>query len=393
MKANLKHMYAVRRNGYGPFRRFLFSASLALCASLIFTGCAPAVSGPGEMSRSEETAAQPVPAPDAAGVLKVHFIDVGQGDSILIQSGAENMLVDAGTNESGPTVTAYLQSLGVTKLSYLIGTHPHEDHIGGMDDVIHAFDIGTVILPDVSHTTRTYEDVLDALLEKELRVTRPEPGDTYSLGEADFTILSPATDIAEQAAKDGDLNNLSVGIRLAFGSNAFVMCGDAEAPSEKAMTESGLSLKADVLKLGHHGSSTSTCDEFLQAVSPSCAVISCGTDNSYGHPHRETMEKLSASGIRVYRTDEQGTLIATSDGSQITWETAASPGSGEALPGTMQEDAPKAATYVLNKNSMKFHYPDCTSVSQMKEANKIYYEGSREEITGMGYSPCSQCNP
>ena len=156
------------------------------------------------MSRSEETAAQPVPAPDAAGVLKVHFIDVGQGDSILIQSGTENMLVDAGTNESGPTVTAYLQSLGVTKLSYLIGTHPHEDHIGGMDDVIHAFDIGTVIMPDVSHTTRTYEDVLDALLEKELRVTRPEPGDTYSLGEADFTILSPATDIAEQAAKDGD---------------------------------------------------------------------------------------------------------------------------------------------------------------------------------------------
>lgn len=127
MKANLKHMYAVRRNGYGPFRRFLFSASLALCASLIFTGCAPTVSGPGEMSRSEETAAQSVPAPDAAGVLKVHFIDVGQGDSILIQSGAENMLVDAGTNESGPTVTAYLQSLGVTKLSYLIGTHPHED--------------------------------------------------------------------------------------------------------------------------------------------------------------------------------------------------------------------------------------------------------------------------
>ena len=109
--------------------------------------------------------------------------------------------------------------------------------------------------------------------------------------------------------------------------------------------------------------------------------------------HRETMEKLSASGIRVYRTDEQGTLIATSDGSQITWETAASPGSGEALPGAVQEAAPKTATYVLNKNSMKFHYPDCTSVSQMKEANKIYYEGSREEITGMGYSPCSQCNP
>lgn len=393
MKLNLKHMYAARRNGYGPFRRFLFSASLALCVSLLFAGCSPAVSGPDEMHRPEEEAAAPVPAPDVTGVLKVHFIDVGQGDSILIQSGTENMLVDAGTNESGPAVAAYLKSLGITKLSYLIGTHPHEDHIGGVDDVIRAFDIGTVIMPDVSHTTRTYEDVLDALLEKEVRVVKPKPGDTYSLGEADFTILSPAADIAKQAVKDGDLNNLSVGIRLAFGSNAFIMCGDAEAPSEKAMTESGLSLKADVLKLGHHGSSTSTCDEFLRAVSPSYAVISCGTDNSYGHPHKETMEKLAASGISVYRTDEQGTLVATSDGSQITWETDASSGSVEALPETVQENAPQTATYVLNKNTMKFHYPDCTSVSQMKEANKIYYEGSREEITGMGYSPCSQCNP
>lgn len=393
MKMNLKHMYAARRNGYGLFQRFLFSVSLALCVSVLFTGCAPAVSGPDETHRPEEEAAAQVPAPDVTGVLKVHFIDVGQGDSILIQSGTENMLVDAGTNESGPAVAAYLKSLGITKLSYLIGTHPHEDHIGGMDDVIRAFDIGTVIMPDVSHTTRTYEDVLDALLEKELRVVKPKPGDTYSLGEADFTILSPASDIAEQAVRDGDLNNLSVGIRLAFGSNAFIMCGDAEAPSEKAMVEGGLPLKADVLKLGHHGSSTSTCDEFLRAVSPSCAVISCGTDNSYGHPHKETMEKLAASGISVYRTDEQGTLVATSDGSQITWETAASSGSVGALPGTVQEKAPQTATYVLNKNSMKFHYPDCTSVSQMKEANKIYYEGSREEITGMGYSPCSQCNP
>lgn len=393
MKLNLKHMYAACRNGYGLFQRFLFPVSLALCVSVLFTGCAPAVSGPDEMHRPEEEAAAQVPAPDVTGVLKVHFIDVGQGDSILIQSGPENMLVDAGTNESGPAVAAYLKSLGITKLSYLIGTHPHEDHIGGMDDVIRAFDIGTVIMPDVSHTTRTYEDVLDALLEKELRVVKPKPGDTYSLGEADFTILSPAADIAEQAVKDGDLNNLSVGIRLAFGSNAFIMCGDAEAPSEKAMVEGGLPLRADVLKLGHHGSSTSTCDEFLRAVSPSCAVISCGTDNSYGHPHKETMEKLAASGISVYRTDEQGTLVATSDGSQITWETAASSGSVGALPGTVQENAPQTATYVLNKNSMKFHYPDCTSVSQMKEANKIYYEGSREEITGMGYSPCSQCNP
>ena len=374
----------------------LFSAVIvaiaALCTYFFMGG--PELSDQKTEPQTGEGQAVSIPAPEKGRELQIQYLDAGQADATLIRlPNGQTMLIDAGGNATADRLVEYIAKQGVKRIDFLIGTHPHEDHIGGMDDVIHAFDIGTVIMPDVSHTTRTYEDVLDALLEKELRVTRPEPGDTYSLGEADFTILSPATDIAEQAAKDGDLNNLSVGIRLAFGSNAFVMCGDAEAPSEKAMTESGLSLKADVLKLGHHGSSTSTCDEFLQAVSPSCAVISCGTDNSYGHPHRETMEKLSASGIRVYRTDEQGTLIATSDGSQITWETAASPGSGEALPGTMQEDAPKMATYVLNKNSMKFHYPDCTSVSQMKEANKIYYEGSREEITGMGYSPCSQCNP
>lgn len=387
MKLNLKHMHNARGNGYRPFSKFLFSVSLALCASLLCAGCAPAVSQPGGTSRSEETTAEP--APEVSGVLKVHFIDVGQGDSILIQSGAENMLVDAGTNESGQAVAAYLKSLGISRLSYLIGSHPHEDHIGGMDDIIRSFDVGTVIMPDVSHTTRTYEDVLDSLLEKDLRVVKPTPGDTYTLGEAAFTILSPSAEVAELAVKNGDLNNVSVGIRVTFGSNAFVMCADAEALSEKAMTESGIPLKADVLKLGHHGSSTSTCDEFLQAVNPSYAVISCGKDNTYGHPHKETMEKLAASNITVYRTDEQGTLTAISDGSRITWEFT----SGSPAEDSRTTTPETAVTYVLNKNSMKFHYPDCSSVSQMKEANKIYYEGSREEITGMGYEPCSQCNP
>ena len=140
--------------------------------------------------------------------------------------------------------------------------------------MIHSFDIGTVIMPDVSHTTRTYEDVLDALIDKDLKVTKPVPGTVYQLGEASFTILSPTEEVEQQAAAAGDLNNLSVGLRLTFGANAFVMCGDAETLSEEAIVESGLILKADVLKLGHHGSSTSTCDSFLQAVSPSIAVVS-----------------------------------------------------------------------------------------------------------------------
>lgn len=369
--------------------------SFFLCAFLLsVSGCVPTLPSGSEpvSSGSKENELQ-----DISGTVKVHFIDVGQGDSILIQSGKECMLVDAGTNESGPEVVRYLKSLGISRLSYLIGTHPHEDHIGGMDDVIRSFAIGTVIMPDVSHTTRTYEDVLDALIDKELNVTKPVPGTVYQLGEASFTILSPTEEVEEQAAADGDLNNLSVGIRLTFGANAFVMCGDAEALSEVAMVESGLTLKADVLKLGHHGSSTSTCDSFLQAVSPSIAVVSCGKDNSYGHPHRETMDKLAAEGIAVYRTDEQGTLTATSDGSIITWTTGAGDSSGT---GTLSEETASEgkttadySSYILNKNSMKFHLPDCTSVEKMKESNKIYFDGSREEAIEMGYAPCSQCNP
>ena len=334
----------------------------------------------------------------AEGYFRVHFIDVGQGDSILIQAGEQAMLVDAGTNESGSVVTEYLRSLNITKLDYLIGTHPHEDHIGGLDDVIHSFDIGTVIMPDVSHTTQTYEDVLDALLEKNLTVTAPHPGDTYSIGDASFPVLSPSAEIAEQAAENDDLNNLSVGIRLVYGSNAFVLCGDAESDSEEAMVESGLDLKADVLKAGHHGSSTSTSDAFLAAVNPDYAVISCGKDNSYGHPHQETMDKLNAADISIFRTDEQGTVVAVSDGSSITWSSAPDTEgvSGSEASPDQQTDGDltgQTTSYVLNQNTMKFHMPDCSSVAQMKEENRVYFEGTREEIMEMGYTPCGQCEP
>ena len=375
-----------------------------------------------EDGESEAAGSTPAASTDSDGYLRVHFIDVGQGDSILIQAGDRAMLVDAGTNESGSIVTGYLCSLNITKLDYLIGTHPHEDHIGGLDDVIRSFEIGTVIMPDVSHTTQTWEDVLDALLEKDLTVTVPHPGDVYSIGDASFTILSPTEDIAGQAAESGDLNNLSVGIRLVYGSSAFVLCGDAESDSEEAMVESGLPLKADVLKAGHHGSSTSTSDAFLAAVDPDYAVISCGRDNSYGHPHQETLDRLNAAGVTVFRTDEQGTVIAVSDGSSITWSSVpdAEGGSGsegisdtedisgtedisdtEVISGTEASSgrqtgndlSDQTASYVLNRNTMKFHTPDCPSVSQMKEENRIDFEGTREEVIAMGYSPCGQCEP
>ena len=375
------------------FRRAgICCAALLLLQAVLLSGCSdpsawvdllPEESGDWQQSR--ETVAALPEFSGSDGYLRVHFIYVGQGDSILIQAGEHAMLVDAGTNESGGTVTDYLHSLNLTKLDYLIGTHPHEDHIGGLDDVILSFDIGTVIMPDVSHTTRTYEDVLDALLEKNLTVSSPQPGEAFSLGDASFNILSPSAEIAAEAQEAGDLNNLSVGIRLVYGSTAFVLCGDAESVSEEAMVQSGLPLKADVLKAGHHGSSTSTCGSFLDAVDPDYAVISCGKDNSYGHPHQETLDRLHAAGVSVFRTDEQGTVIAVSDGASISWSSAPE------LSGSSQE-AP-AVSYVLNQNTMKFHTPDCPSVTQMKEENRLRFEGTRDEAIGMGYSPCGQCNP
>ena len=388
-------------------KRLKTLTTLLFCAAFLFSaamlsGCSDPAAGFGQPETDSSAAAdggtESAGSVSNEGYLRVHFIDVGQGDSILIQAGEQAMLVDAGTNESGSVVTEYLRSLNITKLDYLIGTHPHEDHIGGLDDVIHSFDIGTVIMPNVSHTTQTYEDVLDALLEKNLTVTAPHPGDSYSIGDASFTVLSPSAEIAEQAAENDDLNNLSVGIRLVYGSNAFVLCGDAESDSEEAMVESGLDLKADVLKAGHHGSSTSTSDAFLAAVNPDYAVISCGKDNSYGHPHQETMDKLNAADISIFRTDEQGTVVAVSDGSSITWSSAPDTegvSGSEASPDQQTDEdlTGQTTSYVLNQNTMKFHTPDCSSVAQMKEENRVYFEGTREEIMEMGYTPCGQCEP
>ena len=247
------------------------------------------------------------------GAMAVHFIDVGQGDSILAESDGHFLLIDAGENDQGDTVISYLEEAGVEALDYVIGTHPHSDHIGGLDDVIRAFDVETVILPPVEHTTKTFEDVLDAIEEKDLSITLPVPGDSYELGGAAFTILAPQRDYGD------DLNNWSVGLRLACGDGAFVACGDAEAQAEEDMAASGLALSADVLKIGHHGSSTSTSDAFLKAVSPAFAVISCGEGNSYGHPHKETLEKLEAAGIQVLRTDLLGDITAQWGEDGVTW--------------------------------------------------------------------------
>lgn len=253
--------------------------------------------------------------------LKVHFIDVGQGDATLIQQinqdNTYNMLIDAGNNGDGEYLVEYLKDQGVETLDYIIGTHPHSDHIGGLDDVIKGFQVGAIIMPKVMANTRTFEEVMEAVSDKGLSITSPVPGTSYPLGEAEFTILAPNSD------DYASLNDYSIANRIVFGSNSFIFTGDAEALSEEEILNNfnKRDLASDVFKLAHHGSSTSNTEDFLEAINPSYGIISCGQDNSYGHPHREIMAQLKARNILVFRTDLHGTIVINSDGKDISIET------------------------------------------------------------------------
>lgn len=253
--------------------------------------------------------------------LKVTYMDVGQADSILIQiPNGKNILIDAGNNEDSEMITSYLKKQGVRRLDVVIGTHPHEDHIGSLDNVIQTFEIGQVIMPKVTTNTQTFKEVLTAIQTKGLKIKEAKAGLKLELGstEAESPQIS-AEILAPKSSQYEDMNNYSVVLRLIYGQNAFLFTGDAEDVSENELLASTSSLKADVLKIGHHGSNSSTSQEFLTRVSPKYAVISVGKDNTYGHPTPSTLERLKKSGVEVYRTDELGTIIAESNGTEITF--------------------------------------------------------------------------
>ena len=271
----------------------------------------------GVLPEQEEPSA-PAVAPAAEGTVQVCYFDVGQADAELIQfPGGSNVLIDAGTSSTEDELIETLRSLGVETLDLVVATHPHADHIGGMAAVIEAFDVGGVVMPRVSDsdtpTTKTYENLLEAIMEKGLSAAPAEPGaELLSENGAALTVLAPNSE------DYGDLNNYSVVLRLTFGTDSFLFTGDAEKESEEEMLGAGFDLSATVLKCGHHGSETSTSPPFLSAVGPQYAVISCGVDNDYGHPDAVTLEKLSAAGVEVFRTDLQGTIVAVSDGAGVT---------------------------------------------------------------------------
>ena len=371
----------------GKFYKRIFLAGLLILA-LFLTGCSGIAPSSG---RAEDAAAKTESGTD----LNVHFIDVGQGDSTLIEKDGRYMLIDAGERDQGPVVVSYLKEQGVKTLDYVIGTHPHSDHIGGLEAVIRAFDVGTIIMPEKAHTTKLYERLLDTIEEKNLKITLPKPGTTYDLGSASFQILAPNRDYGDE------LNNWSVGIRVDYGNNSFLLCGDAEKEAEEDMVANGLSLKADVLKVSHHGSSTSSSQVFIDRADPEYAVISCGKNNDYGHPHKEPLELFQKKHIKVLRTDQLGTIVAVSDGTKVTFpgvgdRTEPKVAEGSEASGVSTEAPDSQSTrreYVVNIKTKKFHLPDCSSADSIKEMNRSSIIGTREELIGMGYEPCKICKP
>lgn len=258
--------------------------------------------------------------------LTIRYIDVGQGDCELISYAGQNILIDAGEKEAAEAVIGVLDGLGIKKLDYVIATHPHSDHIGALGNIIDKYDIGTVIAPRIKDelvpTSKAYERFLTALSKKGQKLTAAKAGAVYPLADENKENDNTAFEVLAPIGNDyDDLNDWSVVIRLVHGENAFLFTGDAEKAAESDIVASGAKLSADVLKAGHHGSSSSTSKKFLEAVSPKTVIISCGDGNSYGHPHKETIEKLDKNSIEYYRTDQCGTITVYSDGDSYRVQT------------------------------------------------------------------------
>ncbi len=327
--------------------------------------------------------------------MEVHFIDVGQGDATLIKCGEHAMLVDTADASKGTAIQNYLKKQGIQKLDYLILTHPDADHIGGAPVIITKLEIDKVFVSNFEKDNKTYQKLIQALDNKRLKAVTPKVGAEYLLGTAKITILAPDREYDNP-------NDASVCFLIQNGENRFLFTGDAEEKAQEELLSGKPDLSADVYHAGHHGSRTSTTEEFLEAVKPTYAVISCGEGNSYGHPHAQTLNLFRTNGISVFRTDEQGSIVATSDGKEIVWNCspsttwAAGEPTGSSKSNSTKEEpkeVSEAATYICNTNTKKFHVPECASVRKMSEKNKRKVTLSRDEIIAQGYVPCRQCNP
>lgn len=321
----------------------------------------------------------------------VHFIDVDQGDSIFVElPNGQAMLIDAGEESQFDKIITYIHQQGYDSLDYIVETHPHADHMGGMADVINNFNVANVYLSPAINTTKAYEKMLAAIENSGAKTYSPMAGDTI-LNDGSLLIEV----VAPKAVDNDELNNSSLVIKLTYGDNRFLFTGDAEKSEEDGIWTN---IKCDVLKVGHHGSDSSTTANFLKKVEPTYAVISVGVGNSYGHPDDTILKRLADKGVQTFRTDLQGTIVFSSDGTTISVDKSPSEykAPAETTVTTTQQAVVTTSDgsykYVLNTNTMKIHYADCSSVKKMKDENKAYTNDYDQAIAD-GYKPCGNCHP
>lgn len=341
--------------------------------------------------------------------LAIHYIDVGQGDATLIKCKDEVMVIDGGDASSSSKFVSYLKKQGVDKIDYMVATHPHADHISGLVGALNTFEVSNILRGSDKSNSKVYQSMDKLIKEKNVKDIVPAVGDSFYLGDAKCTVVGPT-------AYNFDTNNNSISIRIEHGMNSFLFTGDAEKISESAMMYTGEELRSDVFQAGHHGSRTSNSEEFLKEVNPKYVLISCGENNKYGHPNYETMETLKKMNVKLYRTDEQGNIVAKSDGHNIEFNVNSSknfkPGvqvieEKNSKPIT-KEDRDKAIkeleknesknnevkeNYILNTNSKTFHKNDCSVAKKISEDNRQEVNKTKGELLKEGYKSCGVCKP
>jgi len=334
----------------------------------------------------------------ASNNLTVHFLDVGQGDSELIQFNNKNILVDGGVQDMGPRVESYLRDHGVSSLDIVVATHPHEDHIGGLLKVLNDFPAKKVLDSGQPGTSQTYESFLTLIDQKNIPYKVGQRGQTIDLDPSlKIEVLSPPA-----AHFSDDLNQNSIVLKITYNQVSFLLMGDAGFEAEKSITVAGYDLKSTILKVGHHGSSSATGQAFLNAVQPAISIIEVGAGNDYGHPTQQTLASLQQAGSETYRTDLDGNIVVTTDGVSYTVSTqkqsAASTVSQTKTSDYIQSTGAIASTsaasqqFVGSTKSNKYHYPSCSAAQKIKPANEIWFTGS-EDARSNGYVPCGICHP
>ncbi len=304
--------------------------------------------------------------------LEVHFIDVGQADAALLICDGETMLIDGGNAEDSSLMYAYLKRLGVKRLDYVVATHLHEDHVGGIPGALAYAEAGTVLCPAENASGLLFDNLEKYVSLRGGVITVPRVGDTFSLGGSEFTVLACNSASGE--------NNSSIVLRLVHGDNSFLFTGDADRAVENVMLDSSARLEAKVIKIAHHGSYDATSYPFLKAVDPEYAVISSGKGNEYGHPHDETLSRLRDAEVTVLRTDEKGDIICKSDGRDLEFNFDTSAETAD-------------ADYIVNIRSQKLHRAGCANAESIDEFNRLYADGDRDELVASGFSPAGCCKP